>query len=190
MCSRPARCLAPKAWLPSLTAFTPPRQSLKQGCDCQASSHPYVIRAYARTHEQAVPEGAAKHKCRTRKAAKNLAMLPAHSGGLRVSPAAYWAGLNALPIIHARSPAFAESYRAALSDASYLRAAAESRKLLRAIFEGARPAPPQHGPHQPVRCGGGKSTSSVTTLLLAHAPEFSRARSHSSGWSAPRRRGG
>ena len=74
------------------------------------------------------------------------------------SPAAYWAGLaDALPVIHARLPEFAEHYRDALercgAEAPSLRAAAEARELLqtegwcpgwREILQGARPAPPEH----------------------------------------------
>ena len=55
----------------------------------------------------------------------------------RTSPAAYWAGLaDALPVIDARLPSFAERYRVALEgggdDIPNLRAAAECRELLQA----------------------------------------------------------
>ena len=131
---------------------------------------PLEIQAYARAHDQAIwhtlkqclggaAEAEAPH-------AKTLATLPAHLGGLgiqsaeRASAAAYWAGLaDALPVIQARLPAFAERYQAALEsgggDVPSLRAAADSRELLqaegweacpswRAILQGARPVPPKH----------------------------------------------
>ncbi|OLP83702.1 hypothetical protein AK812_SmicGene35526 [Symbiodinium microadriaticum] len=116
---------------------------------------PLEIQAYARAHDQAIwhtlkqclggaAEAEAPH-------AKTLATLPAHLGGLgiqsaeRASPAAYWAGLaDALPVIQARLPAFAERYQAALEsgggDVPSLRAAADSRELLQAEGQGWRPA--------------------------------------------------
>ena len=101
----------------------------------------WAERPYARAHDQAMwrtlrqclggaTEAEAPH-------AGSLATLPAHLGGLglhsaeRTSPAAYWAGLaNALPVIDARLPSFAERYRAALEgggeDMPNLRAAASA----------------------------------------------------------------
>ena len=149
---------------------------LLQMCASPRANHalrtvpPSEILAYARAHDQAMwrtlkqclggaTEAEAPH-------AGSLATLPAHLGGLglhsaeRTSPAAYWAGLaDALPVIDARLPSFAERYRVALEgggdDIPNLRAAAECRELLqaegweacpswRAILQGARPAPPEH----------------------------------------------
>ena len=106
------------------------------------------ILAYARAHDEAVCRrssnalGAQPNpKPCMREIWQLCQFLPACLGGLglqsaeRTSPAAYWAGLaDALPVIHARLPEFAEHYRGALerggAEAPSLRAAAEARELL------------------------------------------------------------
>ena len=111
---------------------------------------PTQVASYAAQHDQAIWEtlqaclgGVPEH-------ARRLATLPADMGGLglqsaqRTSPAAYWAAwMDALPVLRARSPAFADRCLQALegsgAQAPCLQEAADARQLMQ--HEGWRDCP-------------------------------------------------